>query len=157
MSLMSDSRRYVTHIFTRRKPTSVLIKTGGSRELDGRDSIRIRRIYQSACGSNYVKTRAIIVTHGGELRSAAIAISRKIGRRVIPAANATDRYSNNLFDGPFSEENEKGKMVVIRREDDHRTSHGERDEFRGGPADPRGDHLLPPGGSQLTLETTVFR
>lgn len=52
----------------------------------------------------------------------------------------------------------EGKMVVIRREDDHHTSHDERDEFAGVQQTPEaGGHLLPSRGSQLTPETTVFR
>lgn len=77
----------------------------------------------------------------------------KIGRRaIILAANAINRYSNNLFDGPFSKEDEKGKMVVIRNEDDHRTSHGERDEFVGVRQTPGVTTYYPLGGRNSPLK-----
>lgn len=72
--------------------------------------------------------------------------------RRYPAVNAIDRYSNNLFDRPFSKEDEKGKMVVIRREDDHRTSHGERDEFVGVRQTPGATTYYPLGGRNSPLK-----
>ncbi|KAL0113349.1 hypothetical protein PUN28_012483 [Cardiocondyla obscurior] len=46
----------------------------------------------------------------------------------------------------------KGKMVVIRREDDHRTSHGERDEFVGVRQTPGATTYYPLGGRNSPLK-----
>jgi len=107
----------------------------------------VRCIYQSGCGPNYAKMRVIIVA--GSLRQLQFPKNRA---HHYPTANAIDRYSNNLFDGPFSKEDEKGKMVVIRREDDHRTSHDERDEFVGVRQTPGATTYYPLGGHNSPLK-----
>lgn len=53
---------------------------------------------------------------------------------------------------PSPEEDGKGKMVVIRREDDHRTSHGERDELVGVQQTPGATTYYPLGGRNSPLK-----
>lgn len=150
----SDSRIMSRAVLLSGNPHLAWLKPG-DRESWMVEIASVRRIYQSGCGSNYAKTRAIIVTHKAGNR--APCQFPKIGRRavILPQMQSIDIQIIYLTD-PSPRRTRKGDggnsargwpPYVTRREG----------RVRGGPADPRGDHLLPPGGSQLTPETTVFR
>lgn len=154
MSLMVVLR--MSHTSIRRKPTSVLIKTGGSTVPDGRDSIGIR-IYQSGSAGRIMLKRGRASWRMVETQQSQFPENRATARpHFVANARSIDIQIIYLTD-PSRERRRE-------RDDGGNSARGwppyvtwREGQVCGGPADSRGDHLLPPGGSQLTPETTVFR